>query len=189
MEKTRKKTIEDYFEVEDAQLDNTLEHFLSNEKGKPKTSKVNIASITGLAILFIAALYLLETYFIPGFPDTTSLLRTFTIGGGILVLLTGLGAFTRTRKKKRFSKKRKNWNLIDDQPLDAYGLPQKKKLTRSVKDKKLFGVCGGISEYFNIDPTIVRVLFVILALSYGSSILVYIILAVALPKEPTIDDF
>lgn len=52
-----------------------------------------------------------------------------------------------------------------------------KKLRKSVADKKLFGVCGGLAEYFGIDPTLVRALFVILALvSFG--IIAYIILAI-----------
>ena len=47
---------------------------------------------------------------------------------------------------------------------------------------KLFGVCGGIAEYFNLDPTLVRVGWAILTLS-GVSILVYIICAFIMPKK------
>ena len=190
MEKTRKKNIEDYFEVEDAQLEATLEHFLADEKDGPKTSKWNISSVAGFIVLIISALYLLETMFLSGTPTTTGLLQTTTIFGGILVLFTGLGAFTRTRTGKRKRKKKRSWDSkMSEQPLDSYGLRQRKRLYRTRRDKKLFGVCGGIADYFNIDATVVRVIFVILALSYGSSILVYIILAMALPKETLIDDF
>lgn len=55
-----------------------------------------------------------------------------------------------------------------------------KKLYRSEKDKMIGGVCGGIAEYFDIDSTIVRVLFVLLLLS-GSGFLLYIILLVVIP--------
>lgn len=188
MEKTRKKTIEDYFEIEDAQLEATLERFLADEKQKPKTSKINIASISGFLILMVSTIYLFGTYIFPGLPDTSGLLQTITVIGGILVLFTGLGAFSRTKRKKRRSSKRRNWNDVNDQPMDTYGLRQRKRLTRSKKERKLFGVCGGIANYFNIDPTVVRILFVILALSYGTSILIYIILAVALPEESLIDE-
>ena len=49
-------------------------------------------------------------------------------------------------------------------------------------DAKLFGVCGGIAEYFNLDPTLVRVGWAILTLS-GVSILIYIICALIMPKK------
>ena len=59
-----------------------------------------------------------------------------------------------------------------------------KKLYRSEKDRKLAGVCGGIAEYFEIDPTIIRVLFVLLAVVFGGGILAYILLWLLIPQEP-----
>ncbi|MBS6644732.1 MAG: PspC domain-containing protein [Clostridiaceae bacterium] len=58
-----------------------------------------------------------------------------------------------------------------------------KKLYRSTRDKMLCGVCGGIGEYFNIDATIIRLVWAILACS-GTGILVYFIAAVIIPIEP-----
>ncbi len=60
----------------------------------------------------------------------------------------------------------------------------KKKLYRSRKDEHIAGVCGGIAEYFGIDSTIVRLLFIAFALAGGPGILVYIILAFVVPQEP-----
>ena len=57
------------------------------------------------------------------------------------------------------------------------------KLHKSSKDKKLAGVCGGIAEYLNTDPTIVRLVFALLFLGWGSGLLVYILLAIILPEE------
>lgn len=57
-----------------------------------------------------------------------------------------------------------------------------KKLYRSVTNKMLFGVCGGLGEYFNIDPTIIRLLWAILACS-GTGIVVYFIAAVIIPQD------
>lgn len=57
-----------------------------------------------------------------------------------------------------------------------------KKLYRSRIDRKICGVCGGIGEYFNIDPTLIRVLFVIFGLT-GSGVLAYIIAAIIIPEE------
>lgn len=58
-----------------------------------------------------------------------------------------------------------------------------KKLYRSTKDKMLCGVCGGIAEYFNVDPTIVRLVFLIFAFS-GPGFLAYLIAALIIPKSP-----
>lgn len=58
-----------------------------------------------------------------------------------------------------------------------------KKLYRSSTNKKLCGVCGGIAEYFELDPTIVRLLWVLFTLFVGCGILAYIICALVMPKE------
>jgi len=55
------------------------------------------------------------------------------------------------------------------------------KLKKSKKDKMLAGVCGGLAEYLGWDPTIVRILFIVFAFLYGSTILVYFILAIVMP--------
>lgn len=58
-----------------------------------------------------------------------------------------------------------------------------RKLYRSNNNKMLCGVCGGIGEYLSIDPTLIRLLWAILACS-GTGILVYFIAAIIIPQEP-----
>jgi len=58
-----------------------------------------------------------------------------------------------------------------------------KTLYRSRTDKMIAGVCGGLAEYFDMDSSVVRLLFVLLTLVGGSSILLYIILAIVIPEE------
>lgn len=58
----------------------------------------------------------------------------------------------------------------------------KKKLYRSDRNKMLCGVCGGIGEYFDIDPTIVRLVWAILICS-GPGVIAYIIAAIVIPRE------
>lgn len=58
----------------------------------------------------------------------------------------------------------------------------KKRLYKSATDKKICGVCGGIAEYFDIDPTIVRLAWVIFTLFGGSGVLAYIIAAIVMPS-------
>lgn len=57
------------------------------------------------------------------------------------------------------------------------------KLYRSVKQRVIGGVAGGLAEYFDIDPVIVRLVFVIVALAGGGGVLVYIILWIVLPEN------
>ena len=51
------------------------------------------------------------------------------------------------------------------------------------KNKKIFGVCGGLGDYFDIDPTIIRALFLISVIVFGTGLLIYIILALVMPEE------
>jgi phage shock protein PspC (stress-responsive transcriptional regulator) len=59
-----------------------------------------------------------------------------------------------------------------------------KRLYKSQTNKVLFGVCGGLGEYFNIDPTIIRLILVLLVLFAGTGILAYIVAALVIPKSP-----
>ena len=58
-----------------------------------------------------------------------------------------------------------------------------KKLKKSNKSKMIAGVCGGIAEYFKIDPTIVRLIFVVLGFIHGSGFLIYVIAAIVMPSD------
>ncbi len=62
-----------------------------------------------------------------------------------------------------------------------------KRLYRSRIDKSVAGVCGGIANYFNIDPTLVRIIFVILTLMGGPGLLLYIVLWLVMPEAPEPD--
>lgn len=60
-----------------------------------------------------------------------------------------------------------------------------KRLYRSKKNRMIFGVCGGLGEYFNTDPTIIRILWAILAISsLGFAVLLYLAMAIIMPEEP-----
>ena len=60
-----------------------------------------------------------------------------------------------------------------------------KRLYKSSTDKKIFGVCGGLAQYFGIDPTIVRLIWALLFFCLGTGLLAYIIAALVLPNEYT----
>ena len=58
----------------------------------------------------------------------------------------------------------------------------KKTLYKSRKDRFLFGVCGGLAEYFEVDPTLVRILTAVLCTT-GTGLLVYLVAAVVMPEH------
>lgn len=58
----------------------------------------------------------------------------------------------------------------------------KKQLMRSGRDKKIAGVCAGVAHYFDMDPTIVRVIWCVLAFAYGAGVVAYIILWIIAPE-------
>ena len=62
-----------------------------------------------------------------------------------------------------------------------------KRLYKSETDKKIAGVCGGVAEYFNIDPTIVRLVWAFLAAFGGSGLMLYILAALIMPSQSEID--
>jgi phage shock protein C len=73
------------------------------------------------------------------------------------------------------------------QPESAAGAvpPQaKKRLMRSVRDKKIAGVCAGLADFFEMDVTIIRVLWLLALLLGGTGLLAYIICWIAIPQAP-----
>ena len=60
----------------------------------------------------------------------------------------------------------------------------RERLYRSRDDRMLFGVAGGMARYFNVDPAIVRLVWVLLFLAAGAGILLYIVAGIVIPEEP-----
>ncbi len=59
-----------------------------------------------------------------------------------------------------------------------------KRLYKSNTDKKIDGVCAGIAEYFDIDPTLVRLVWALAVLFAGTGILAYLVAALVIPRNP-----
>ena len=64
-----------------------------------------------------------------------------------------------------------------------------KKIYKSRTDIKIDGVCGGIAKFFNVDPTIVRLIWLIAVLFGGTGVLAYIICMIVIPREPDVKDY
>lgn len=58
-----------------------------------------------------------------------------------------------------------------------------RKLYKSSQNRMLAGVCGGIGEYFNIDPTLIRLAWIVFILAGGSGVLAYILAAIVIPDD------
>jgi phage shock protein C len=100
----------------------------------------------------------------------------------LLIILGVVLIYTRTRRATAEVNVTMESGTPSPQPT-----PQR-ELRRSISDRKLFGVCGGLAKYLDLDPTLVRILYVILVLaSFGWALLLYIIMAILMPEEkPTV---
>ncbi len=66
-----------------------------------------------------------------------------------------------------------------------YNNKNRKRLYRSATDKKLCGVCGGLGEYFDLDPTLIRLVVVLLTIfGFSTGIWIYILAAIIIPDAP-----
>ena len=63
-------------------------------------------------------------------------------------------------------------------------MAQTRKLYRSRTDRKLAGVCGGLAQYFNLDATLIRVLFIVLAVLGFAGVVIYLAMWIIVPNEP-----
>jgi phage shock protein C len=68
-------------------------------------------------------------------------------------------------------------------PPPAYAAP--KKFVRSTNDRKVAGVCAGVADYFDMDPTLIRILWALATLIPGPNVIAYIVIWIAAPEGPT----
>lgn len=238
-QRTASKTGTATLEFNDFELNTTMQEFLKDEEKDTGKSIWNIATVSGMVMIFLAFTFIIQTVGLPvgGFLSglTEGLIGSSVLPliGGALITLVGFGFLVGDRKRARKIKKARkkasksnnmnNFNDIHgsevdaersgsrlnnaldrDQTrsasastsssgnLDAYGYRHSKKLMKSRSDKKISGVCGGLAKYFGISSTVVRFIFAAaFIMGWGASLLVYIGLAIAMPKEPIelMDDF
>jgi len=165
-----------------------LENLFLDEQDEEQ-SIWNVPTISGLTIILVGIIYLLGELGLWTGPDLTFAAATLPIIGGILIILLGFGVLSWRPKRKR-EKTRKKAIDADTGEQKVVEEPARKdekaRLTRSRRDKKLFGVCGGIADALNIDSTLVRIAFVVgtIVTSGVPFIVGYLALAYLMPKEP-----
>ncbi len=149
-------------------------------RAETKSKKSDHSVFWGALLILIGALLLIQQMnFIP--PINLWMLPWYFIWA---LLFIGLGIFL-VLKNGSASKVSKEEPVVSTEPESEEETAQPRKtLFRSRDDRMLAGVCGGLAKYFNVDPTIVRLIYVLLTLfSKGLGILAYIILIIAVPEE------
>ncbi|MDW8108069.1 MAG: PspC domain-containing protein [Candidatus Kryptonium sp.] len=151
------------------------------EKKGAQTRGKGFIFILGLALIIVGVGLLLENL---GLPFWHFLKVGASYAFPILLIAIGLFLIITYLQREQSSQS------IDGSEVKSQGEKEGnesvKRLYKSRKNRMIFGVCGGLGEYLNTDPTVVRILWVILAISsLGIAILLYLIMAIIVPEEPT----
>lgn len=129
----------------------------------------NLPTIAGLSMVGAGTAYVLQQMGVLDGLGLETVIGFLPLVAGALIVLIGFGVLSGRRSSSaRPSTKRK------------------KRLTRSKSNRKLMGVCGGLADYFGIDPTPVRLAFIVGLLASGGPPMgiAYLLLAYVLPKPP-----
>ena len=182
---------EDSLDIESLS-DEELEDFLFDDESEDQQKGIfNLPTLAGLSIITVGIAYLFQQLgILNGFSGLPAIAAMLPWLAGILIILLGFGVLSwRPSKKKKRVKRAievpsgKKKVVVEPAPPSAKRT-KKRRLERS-RDKKVAGVAGGIAEYFNIDPTLVRIAFVIgMVVSSGSFLLAYLLLSFVMPAPP-----
>lgn len=145
----------------------------------------SLPTVTGLTLILAGTIYLLSELGIWSGLAFSNLILPWLVGVGVILLGFGLltwrsSSDSNEEDKKKAVEAETGQTKVVEEPKKS----DKSKLTRSRTNKKLLGVCGGIAEYLNLDPTLVRIAFVVGVIgSGGPFVLGYLGLAFIMPKE------
>lgn len=161
--------------------ENASTHEPESRESVAKSRRTTSQTVWGVVLIIIGFIVLMDQYHVFRFfsPDF------WRISWGIIfpVFLIIIGAIVLFRRKESESHQRTESPEGDEKTPGYEPLNIPSALMRSKKDRKLAGVCGGMGYYLKIDPTIIRLLWIIGTFATGGvAILVYIILAIVLPE-------
>ncbi len=161
------------------------------ERAKTSSAGAN-AKFWGILLVVVGILWLLKNLDIPyylhwwGF-SWDYMLPVVLILAGVAFLFGGRNGLMTTASQDVGSAGASADDPSASTPYEAPPMPQPLRLYKSRAERKLFGVCGGIATYANVDPTIIRILFVVAAFaSFGFMILLYLAMAIIVPNEPLV---
>ena len=172
--------------------DDELEQLLFEEEPATEKGFLNLPTIAGLSLIVVGVAYIFQTLGLWNGFDISLLAEMLPWLAGILIILLGFGVLSWRPKKKKPNVKKgieipSGKEKIVSEVKTKKAFDGKRKLIRS-RNKKIAGVAGGIAEYFNLDPTLIRIAFVVglIASTGWPMILAYIVMAVVMP-EPESD--
>jgi len=147
-----------------------------------------LPTVTGLTLILAGTIYLLSELGAWTGLAFSSLILPWLVGIGVILLGFGLLTWRSSDgdddSESTTTKKAVEADTGQTKVVEEPKKSDKKKLTRSRTEKKLLGVCGGIAEYLSLDPTLVRIAFVVGVIgSGGPFVLGYFALAFIMPKE------
>lgn len=182
--------------------DHELESFLFQEEKEEKPSSWSmLPTLTGGAMMLVGVLYVLQNLGVWNGLNMSGLASVLPMIAGVLIVVLGFGLFKKKSKpvaaqarvrpvpppiprSRTQPREEMNSETFSTSTSVPPPLARRKTLMKS-SNKKISGVAGGIAEYFNIDPTWVRVAFVIgLFATQGVAVLVYLAMAMVLPNAP-----
>ncbi len=182
------RVLENHLESLDLEAlsDDELERLLFEESSGSEKGFWNLPTIAGLSLIVVGVAYIFQELGMWNGFDVSVLAEMLPWLAGILIILLGFGVLSWRPKRKRNVKKGVQVPSGKETLVVESGSEKdedKKRLTRS-RNKKISGVAAGIAEYFNIDPTLVRIAFVVGLIASGGPplILAYIILAIVMPE-------
>lgn len=159
-----------------------LEDLLFEEQPEKKQGAFNLPTVAGLSMIVVGIAYIFQKMGILAGFDLSAVMAMLPWLAGVLIILLGFGVLSWRPKKRRKKKTSKTKSKTRSAQKSVTDDGTKRRL-RKTRDKKIAGVCGGIAEYFNLDPTLVRIAFVIgTIISQGTFIPAYLILAFVMAK-------
>ncbi len=150
-----------------------------NAGAAPEVSRVNVRHVLGGMLIIFGVAFLLSNLGVFAFMHAWDLSFSFIFP--ILLILLGM-AIIYYRQNEQIPDV--PVNPAEGEPAPAQPGFAPRQLRRSLTDRKIFGVCGGLAEYFSIDPNLTRILYVVLCLATGGAgVLLYFILALVVPDD------
>ena len=188
--RTRKRAKEEFFEDEneldlDALSSEELEQILFDEPEDKKTGIWNLPTIAGFSLILVGAGLIMERLGFMDVPISEFAVNAIPWLAAILIMLLGFGVLSWRPKRKRVKKLKVDLKAKKPKVKIEQKVSEPTRRLKKSRDKKISGVAGGIADYFNVDPTLVRIAFVvggILTLpNYAAVIIAYFILSKIMP--------
>jgi phage shock protein C len=215
------KQMESTVKITEKELQSTLHDFLEENEKEPAKNVWNLSTLSGLGFVFIAFAYIGHSiatgiFELQSLPFIYTIMKFMPYLAGALLGINILSMFKSTGDKRKIKEKeeqvrvKETYDKLDEflysgdektttgkrkraKKYESFNISSStQKLFRSRTDKYIAGVCGGLSKYLGISSTVIRLIFLAtLFLGYGSFFLVYIAMAIVMPKEPIslMDDF